>query len=30
MLADLAVWVDGAFRDDELFNLAGPLNAIET
>ena len=27
MLADLAVWVDGAFRDDELFNLAGPLNA---
>jgi alpha(1,3/1,4) fucosyltransferase len=27
VFADLAIWVDSAFRDDELFNLASSLNA---
>ena len=27
MFADLAIWVDSPFRNDELFNLASPLNA---
>ena len=26
MFADLAIWVDSAFRNDELFNRASPLN----
>ena len=27
MFADLAIWVDSPFRNDQLFNLASPLNA---
>jgi hypothetical protein len=27
VFADLAIWVDPTFRNDELFNLASPLNA---